>query len=193
MTALFPYLILVILLVRAATLPGYMDGITFYLTPQWERLADIRVWADACTQIFFSLGVTWGVMITLASYNKFNNNVFRDAIMVAIGNCCTSVFAGFVIFGIIGFMAHELGKPVKDVVTEGEIKVRAVSGNILSPDFEFLICCPLSVCLLDHVVEVPKIKNSNVSKDSISVLYFTLFSAQILGFQPFLCQGQLQV
>ena len=53
-----------------------------------------------------------------------------------------------------------------------------------SPDFEFLICCPLSVCLLDHVVEVPKIKNSNVSKDSISVLYFTLFSAQILGFQP---------
>ena len=62
-----------------------------------------------------------------------------------------------------------------------------------SPDFEFLICCPLSVCLLDHVVEVPKIKNSNVSKDSISVLYFTLFSAQILGFQPFLCQGQLQV
>ena len=118
-TALFPYLILVILLVRAATLPGYMDGITFYLTPQWERLADIRVWADACTQIFFSLGVTWGVMITLASYNKFNNNVYRDAIMVAIGNCCTSVFAGFVIFGIIGFMAHELGKPVKDVVTEG--------------------------------------------------------------------------
>ena len=101
---------------------------------RWERLADIRVWADACTQIFFSLGVTWGVMITLASYNKFNNNVFRDAIMVAIGNCCTSVFAGFVIFGIIGFMAHELGKPVKDVVTEGEIKVRAVLGNLLSPD-----------------------------------------------------------
>ena len=42
-TALFPYCILVILLVRAATLPGYMDGITFYLTPQWHRLADISV------------------------------------------------------------------------------------------------------------------------------------------------------
>ena len=42
-TALFPYCILVILLVRAATLPGYMDGIEFYLTPQWHRLADINV------------------------------------------------------------------------------------------------------------------------------------------------------
>ena len=120
MTALFPYLILLILLVRAATLPGYMDGIAFYLTPQWDRLADIRVWADACTQIFFSLGVTWGVMITLASYNKFNNNVYKDAILIAFGNCCTSVFAGFVIFGIIGFMAHELGMEVSDVAVGGE-------------------------------------------------------------------------
>jgi len=118
-TALFPYMILLILLVRAATLPGYVDGITFYLTPQWDKLKEINVWADACIQIFFSLGVTWGGMITLASYNKFSNNVFRDCVMVAIGNCITSVFAGFVIFGIIGFMAHELGVKVEDVAAQG--------------------------------------------------------------------------
>ena len=118
-TSVFPYLILIILLVRAATLPGYVDGIMFYLTPQWHKLASISVWADACIQIFFSLGVTWGGMITLASYNNFSNNVFRDCVMVALGNCFTSVFAGFVIFGILGFMAHELGVKVEDVAAHG--------------------------------------------------------------------------
>ena len=78
-----------------------------------------QVWADACIQIFFSLGVTWGGMVTLASYNNFSNNVFRDCVMVAFGNCVTSVFAGFVIFGIIGFMAHELGVEVADVAAQG--------------------------------------------------------------------------
>jgi len=79
----------------------------------------IQVWADACIQIFFSLGVTWGGMITLASYNKFENNVFRDAVIVGLGNCLTSFFAGFVIFGIIGYMAHELGVKVEDVAAQG--------------------------------------------------------------------------
>ena len=46
-------------------------------------------------------------------------NLFRDAVMVACGNCCTSFFAGFVIFGIIGFMAHELGVKVEDVAAQG--------------------------------------------------------------------------
>lgn len=63
--------------------------------------------------------MTWGVVITLASYNDFHNNVYRDAIIVAVGNCVTSVFAGFVIFGIIGYMAYELDKPIQEVVTHG--------------------------------------------------------------------------
>ncbi|XP_037070477.1 sodium- and chloride-dependent glycine transporter 1-like [Pollicipes pollicipes] len=118
-TATFPYLILLCLLVRAATLPGYVDGIYFYLTPRWEKLASAKVWADAAIQIFFSLSPCWGGLITLASYNKFHNNHFRDAIIISCGNCFTSFFAGFVIFGIVGFMAHELGVKVEDVVAQG--------------------------------------------------------------------------
>ena len=70
-------------------------------------------------QIFFSLGPCWGSLITLASYNKFNNNTLRDAVFVASANCLTSFFAGFVVFSFIGFMAHSVNKDIEDVIVSG--------------------------------------------------------------------------
>uniref|UniRef100_H2ZFK9 Transporter n=1 Tax=Ciona savignyi TaxID=51511 RepID=H2ZFK9_CIOSA len=118
-TATFPYIILIILLVRGCTLDGARRGIVFYVTPKWDKLRTAKVWKDAATQIFYSLGTSFGGLLTFASYNKFRNNIYRDTLIVAIGNCATSVFAGFVIFSVIGHMAYKLNLNVEDVVNQG--------------------------------------------------------------------------
>ncbi|XP_012589921.1 PREDICTED: uncharacterized protein LOC105854560 [Condylura cristata] len=52
-TATFPYVVLVVLLVRGVLLPGALDGIVYYLKPDWSKLGSPQVWIDAGTQIFF--------------------------------------------------------------------------------------------------------------------------------------------
>jgi len=118
-TATFPYVVLVILLIKAVTLPGAIDGIRFYIIPDLSKLSNIKVWEAAAVQIFFSLSVAGGGLITLASYNKFENNVIRDTFVVCIGNCLTSFFAGFCIFSVLGFMAKELEVDVPSVAVSG--------------------------------------------------------------------------
>ena len=50
-TATFPYLVLMVLLVRGMTLEGSLDGVLFYLTPDWKRLMTAKV-------CLFSLHIT---------------------------------------------------------------------------------------------------------------------------------------
>lgn len=76
-TALFPYVVLFILLIRGITLPGAMEGIKYYLYPNFVKIREAEVWVDAATQVFFSLGPGFGVLLAYASYNKYHNNVYK--------------------------------------------------------------------------------------------------------------------
>ncbi|XP_045446709.1 sodium- and chloride-dependent glycine transporter 1-like [Melitaea cinxia] len=118
-TALFPYVMLTALVIRGVTLDGAVDGILFYLSPKWETLLTARVWGDAASQIFYSFGVACGSLVTLASYNKFNNNCHTDAIIVSFTNFFTSLYAGFAVFTVLGFLALQMQVSIDDVARDG--------------------------------------------------------------------------
>lgn len=118
-TAIFPYVVLFILLIRGATLENAEEGIRYFIVPDFARLADARVWKDAANQIFFSMSIAGGGLITLSSYNRFHNNILRDSLIVAIGDSLTCVLGGFVIFSFLGYMAGQLQVSVDKVVKDG--------------------------------------------------------------------------
>uniref|UniRef100_A0A1Q3FYH5 Transporter n=1 Tax=Culex tarsalis TaxID=7177 RepID=A0A1Q3FYH5_CULTA len=118
--ALFPYLVITILLVRACTLPGAINGIVYFLKPQWDKILDPKVWYAAVTQCFFSLSICFGNIIMYSSYNKFRHNVHRDATIVTTIDTFTSLLAGCTIFGILGHLAYVVGSDdVGSVVKPG--------------------------------------------------------------------------
>lgn len=103
-----PVLILFILVIRAATLEGAGDGIRKYIGG-WDvgiLSKQGEVWSVAVTQIFFSIGVTLGIMTAYASYNKRNSPVFANASIISLSNSFFSFVAGFAVFGIVGYIAH---------------------------------------------------------------------------------------
>ncbi|XP_077573640.1 sodium- and chloride-dependent creatine transporter 1-like [Stigmatopora nigra] len=118
-TALFPYVVLFILLVHGVTLPGAIDGIVYYLKPDWSKLKEAQVWVDAGTQIFFSYAIGLGALTALGSYNRFHYNCYQDVFVLAVINSGTSFFAGFVVFSVLGFMAAEQGVDISNVAESG--------------------------------------------------------------------------
>ncbi|KRX71027.1 Sodium-dependent serotonin transporter [Trichinella sp. T6] len=118
-TATVPYVALFALLAHSCTLPGSQAGIKYFLMPDWSKLLNIEVWIDAATQIFFSLGPGFGVLIALASYNSRRNNFYRDAIVAGCINSLTSILSGLVIFSVLGYMADCLNKDIAEVAETG--------------------------------------------------------------------------
>lgn len=82
--AIFPYIVMICLLIKAATLEGAVNGIIFFIKPNWEKLFEPDVWYAAVTQCFFSLSVCFGGVVMYSSHNTFNHNIYRFAFFFSI-------------------------------------------------------------------------------------------------------------
>ncbi len=105
LTVPLPWLMLLILTVRGLTLEGSMQGLTYYLDPVWSELAKPITWRYAFGQVFFSLSLAYGIMITYASFLHRKSDLNNNAAVISIADFATSFVAGLAVFATLGGMA----------------------------------------------------------------------------------------
>ena len=135
-TVPIPTILIIILTIRGLTLPGSIDGLAYYLTPDFSKLLDGNVWIAAYAQVFFSLGVAQGIMITYSSFLKKKSDLTNNAFIISLADAGTSFLAGFTVFSIVGYLA----------MTQG-IGVNELGDKIAGPYLTF-ITYPTAISLL---------------------------------------------
>ncbi len=105
-TVPLPWLMLLILTVRGLTLDGAVQGLEYYLEPNWDRLANPATWRWAFGQMFFSMSLAFGVMITYASFLHRKSDLNNNAAVIGLADMGTSFIAGLAVFATLGGMAY---------------------------------------------------------------------------------------
>ncbi len=113
------FAITLVIIVWALFLPGAGKGVRHYVTPDFTKITDLKVWIAAYGQIFFSLSLGFGIMIAYSSYLSRDANIFRNSLIVGFSNSTYEVCAGFGVFSILGYMATQQGQEISDVVSSG--------------------------------------------------------------------------
>ncbi|MDA0108299.1 sodium-dependent transporter [Vibrio sp. La 4.2.2] len=118
---MMPVLFIMVLLLigRMIFLPGALDGVNYMFEPDFSKIWDVKVWAAAYGQIFFTLSIGFAIMLAYSSYLPEKSDITNNAFMTVLINCGFSILAGIMIFSVLGYMAQEQGKPLTEVVTAG--------------------------------------------------------------------------
>lgn len=114
-----PVILLSFLLIRAVTLPGFLTGWEIYLQPVWSALLEPEVWTAAFSQIFYSLSLAFGIMVAYGSYKHNDDDVAKDTWIAALLDIGISLFAGLVVFAVLGYMAWSTDTPVEKLAASG--------------------------------------------------------------------------
>jgi len=113
------WIITIVMILGSLRLEGASNGLFWYLKPDFKSLFDPNIWINAFGQVFFSLSLAVGTMITYASYQPKNSDVAKNSSIIALVSCGFSFVAGFAIFSALGQMSFVSGVPISDLIKEG--------------------------------------------------------------------------
>ncbi|MEJ2503356.1 MAG: sodium-dependent transporter [Gemmatimonadota bacterium] len=113
------FVLVVVLTIRAVTLPGAVDGLNFLFTPTWEGLSDHRVWLNALTQNAWDTGAGWGLILTYAVYMRQREDTALNAFMLGFGNNSVSLMAGILVLCTVFSIMPDAAAEITGAGNEG--------------------------------------------------------------------------
>jgi neurotransmitter:Na+ symporter, NSS family len=132
-------LIIVILGIRAVTLPNAMEGLVFLFRPDFSKIETSSILV-ALGQAFFSLSIGMGTLITYGSYISKKENIASSAVSVALADTLVAVLAGVAIFpAVFAFGISPASGPDLVFLTLPNIFSQMAGGYIFALLFFFLL------------------------------------------------------
>lgn len=95
------FAVLVALALYAVSLPAWGQAAAFLFTPRFSVLTDLGVWSAAFGQVFFSMSVGQGIMLTYGSYVDERTNLLNSSLLITVTDIAAAIIAGLVIFPIV--------------------------------------------------------------------------------------------
>lgn len=155
MPALF--LLLVVIMVRSVTLPGASEGLKFFWVPDWERMQAAggfgKVALAALGQLFFSLSLGHGIMITYGSYLKKDANLMRNAVAVPLMDSGVALLAGMAILPAVFAFGQEPGQG-PGLIFATLPQVFSHFGAFLGPMFMFMFFVMVLFATLTSTISI---------------------------------------
>ncbi|MBT8461456.1 MAG: sodium-dependent transporter, partial [Gemmatimonadetes bacterium] len=91
------FFLVIVLAIRAITLPGAERGLAFLFTPNWGDLLSARIWLEALTQNAWDTGAGWGLITAYAVYLRNREDTTLNAFVLGFGNNSVSLLAGIMV------------------------------------------------------------------------------------------------
>ncbi len=91
------FVLVVVLAVRAVTLPGAAAGLEFLFEPQWGDLLSARIWLEALSQNAWDTGAGWGLIVAYAVYLRKQEDTALNSFLLGFGNNSVSLLAGIMV------------------------------------------------------------------------------------------------
>lgn len=90
-------ILLIVLTIKALTLPGSSAGLEFLFTPNWSDLSNATIWLEALTQNAWDTGAGWGLVLSYAVYMRAKEDTALNAFVIGFGNNAMSLLAGIMV------------------------------------------------------------------------------------------------